>query len=258
VVSFDVAREGATSIPEALRVGLDRKGAIVVQNVDISISASAIKAEEETAGERADAVVWEGLEQSAGEETRLSVTYLCFMIVATMIAGIGVMLDQPILIVGAMVVGPEFGPLVAFCIGIVSRQGIRPPGRSALSANSPWGNSQPSPRAPRLRRPRSHPGDRLPRRWTRRASPTPARGDVTTKMRKPELGPPGPAGQTRLRARLFCLWSPAVRIIAAPGGSRRAGVGQDDGWHRRGERQSYSGPALRDDESNTINLLVTL
>jgi uncharacterized hydrophobic protein (TIGR00271 family) len=121
VVSFDVAREGATSVLEVLRrFGLDRDGAIVVENLDISISESAIKAEEETPGEPADAVVWEGLEQSAGEETRLSITYLCFMIVATMIAGIGVMLDQPILIVGAMVVGPEFGPLVAFCIGIVS------------------------------------------------------------------------------------------------------------------------------------------
>jgi uncharacterized hydrophobic protein (TIGR00271 family) len=32
------------------------------------------------------------------------------------------MLDQPILIVGAMVVGPEFGPLVALCIGIVARR----------------------------------------------------------------------------------------------------------------------------------------
>lgn len=122
VVSFDVAREGATSVLEAVRgFGLDRKGAIVVENLDISISESAIKAEEETPGEPADAVVWEGLEQSAGEETRLSITYLCFMMVATMIAGIGVMLDQPILIVGAMVVGPEFGPLVAFCIGIVTR-----------------------------------------------------------------------------------------------------------------------------------------
>jgi hypothetical protein len=37
------------------------------------------------------------------------ITYPCFMIIATMIAGIGAMLDQPILIVGAMVVGPEFG-----------------------------------------------------------------------------------------------------------------------------------------------------
>ena len=131
VVSFDVAREGATSVLEDLRgFGLEQKGAIVVENLDISISESAIRAEEETPGQPADAVVWEQLEQSAGEETRLSITYLCFMIVATMIAGIGVMLDQPILIVGAMVVGPEFGPLVALCIGIVTRR--RQPATRAL------------------------------------------------------------------------------------------------------------------------------
>jgi uncharacterized hydrophobic protein (TIGR00271 family) len=52
------------------------------------------------------------------------------MIVATMIAGIGMMLDQPILIVGAMAVGPEFGPLVALCIGIVTR--CRRPATRAL------------------------------------------------------------------------------------------------------------------------------
>jgi uncharacterized hydrophobic protein (TIGR00271 family) len=123
--------KGATSVLEVLRgFGLEQKGAIVVENLDISISESAIRAEEETPGEPADAVVWEQLEQSAGEETRLSITYLCFMIIATMIAGIGVMLDQPILIVGAMVVGPEFGPLVALCIGIVTRR--RQPATRAL------------------------------------------------------------------------------------------------------------------------------
>ncbi|MBB5112916.1 putative membrane protein [Micromonospora echinospora] len=39
-----------------------------------------------------------------------------------MIAGIGVLLDQPILIVGAMVVGPEFGPLAALCVALLRRQ----------------------------------------------------------------------------------------------------------------------------------------
>jgi hypothetical protein len=32
-----------------------------------------------------------------------------------------VLLDQPILIVGAMVVGPEFGPLAALCLGLLQR-----------------------------------------------------------------------------------------------------------------------------------------
>ena len=123
VVSFDVARESATDVIEALRdLGLEHTGAIVVERLDITLSESASKAEREAPGDPADAVVWEQLEQNAGEETHLSVTYLAFMIVATMIAGIGVMLDQPILIVGAMVVGPEFGPLVAFCVGLVTRR----------------------------------------------------------------------------------------------------------------------------------------
>ncbi len=123
VVSFDVARESATEVLEALRdLDLEHKGAIVVERLDITISESASKAEQDAPGEPVDAVVWEELEQNAGEETHLSVTYLAFMIVATMIAGIGVMLDQPILIVGAMVVGPEFGPLVALCVGLVTRR----------------------------------------------------------------------------------------------------------------------------------------
>ena len=42
------------------------------------------------------------------------------MSVAMIIASIGVLLDQPILIVGSMVVGPEFGPLAALCTGIVA------------------------------------------------------------------------------------------------------------------------------------------
>jgi hypothetical protein len=52
---------------------LEQTGAIVVENLDISISESAIRA---APCEPADAVVWEQLEQSAGEETRLSITYL--------------------------------------------------------------------------------------------------------------------------------------------------------------------------------------
>ena len=99
---------------------LSRDGAIVVERHDIILSAAAERAEREVPGEGADALMWEELEQNAGEETRLSVTYLTFMIIAMLIASIGVLLDQPILIIGAMVVGPEFGPLVALCVSIVA------------------------------------------------------------------------------------------------------------------------------------------
>jgi uncharacterized hydrophobic protein (TIGR00271 family) len=123
VVSCDVAREAATGIIGQLReLGLSRQGAIVVERLDIVLSAAAQRAEQDAPGLSSDALVWEELEQSAGEETRLSVAYLTFMVVAMLIASIGVLLDQPILIVGAMVVGPEFGPVVALCLGVVGRR----------------------------------------------------------------------------------------------------------------------------------------
>jgi uncharacterized hydrophobic protein (TIGR00271 family) len=52
----------------------------------------------------------------------LSITFLTFLSIATMIAGIGVLLDQPILIVGAMVVGSEFGPIAGVCVAPAPRQ----------------------------------------------------------------------------------------------------------------------------------------
>jgi uncharacterized hydrophobic protein (TIGR00271 family) len=123
LITCDVAREGASGLIERLReVGLERDGSIMLQHVDVSLSRSADLAERRAPGFGVDAVVWEEIEHTTGEESRLSVAFLVFMAVATVIAGIGVLLDQPILIVGAMVVGPEFGPLAALCVGLVRRR----------------------------------------------------------------------------------------------------------------------------------------
>jgi uncharacterized hydrophobic protein (TIGR00271 family) len=137
LVEFDVVREGATAVIERLRaLGLDGEGdgdgAIVMENVDAALSYSARQAAREVPGLGVDAVVWQEIEEKTGEETNLSWAFLAFMVVATVIASIGVLLDQPILIVGSMVVGPEFGPLAALCVGLVRRRGylVR---RSALT-----------------------------------------------------------------------------------------------------------------------------
>ena len=85
----------------------------------MALSHVAAVAADAAPGLASDAVVWDEIEQKTGDETELSGTYLLMFSLATIIAGIGVLLDQPILIVGAMVVGPEFGPLAALCVGIV-------------------------------------------------------------------------------------------------------------------------------------------
>lgn len=119
VVEFDVVREGASPILEQLReIGLEESGSIVVERVDAAISLAADRAARRTPGLGVDAVVWAEVEQQTGEETQLSAAYLAFMTIAMIIAAVGVLLDQPILIVGSMVVGPEFGPLAAMCVGL--------------------------------------------------------------------------------------------------------------------------------------------
>ncbi|MET7441136.1 DUF389 domain-containing protein [Streptomyces sp. NPDC004082] len=122
VVLCDVAREAGDGLLSALQgLGLDRTGSIAVENIDLSLSKRADKAEDEAPGEGADAVLWEHLTDATHEESTLSVTYVAFITLATMIAACGVVLDNAILIVGAMAVGPEFGPLAGICTSVVQR-----------------------------------------------------------------------------------------------------------------------------------------
>ncbi|MFE5819695.1 DUF389 domain-containing protein [Streptomyces sp. NPDC056479] len=122
VVLCDVAREAGDELIGALRrLDLDKSGSIAVENIDLSLSKRADKAEEEAPGEGADAVLWEHLADATHEESTLSVTYVAFLTLATMIAACGVVLDNAVLIVGAMAVGPEFGPLAGLSTALVQR-----------------------------------------------------------------------------------------------------------------------------------------
>ncbi|MFB1046022.1 DUF389 domain-containing protein [Streptomyces chrestomyceticus] len=122
VILCDVAREAGDGLLHELRaLGIDRDGSIAVENVDLSLSTRADQAEKDAPGEGVDAVLWESLTDATHEESTLSVTYLAFLALATMIAACGVVLDNAILIVGAMAVGPEFGPLAGICTALVRR-----------------------------------------------------------------------------------------------------------------------------------------
>ncbi|WP_333735635.1 DUF389 domain-containing protein [Streptomyces sp. IBSBF 2806] len=122
VVLCDVAREAGDELLTGLQeLGLEKTGSIAVENIDLSLSLRADKAEEEAPGEGADAVLWEHLTDASHEESTLSVTYVAFITLATMIAACGVVLDNAVLIVGAMAVGPEFGPLAGISTSIVQR-----------------------------------------------------------------------------------------------------------------------------------------
>jgi uncharacterized hydrophobic protein (TIGR00271 family) len=119
----DVVRESADRVLHDLQqFGVETHGGIAADDVELAISAAADRAERRAPGAGADAVVWDEVAAQTGEQTELSVTYLVLLTIATVLAGIAVLLDQPILIIGAMVVGPEFGPLAALCVALLRRR----------------------------------------------------------------------------------------------------------------------------------------
>jgi uncharacterized hydrophobic protein (TIGR00271 family) len=123
VILADVAREDASVVLSDLKeLGIPEHGSIAVEEVDTQISAGAERAVEKARGAVSDAVVWEEVESRTSEQVELSGVYLMFMVLAGLIAAVGIFLDSPILIVGAMVVGPEFGPIAGFCVALVQRQ----------------------------------------------------------------------------------------------------------------------------------------
>jgi uncharacterized hydrophobic protein (TIGR00271 family) len=123
VILADVAREDTSVVLSDLKdLGIQHEGSISLEVVDTQISDHAERAIEHARGAPADAVVWEEVEQSTNENVELSGVYLAFMLLAGLLAMVGIYQDSPILIVGAMVVGPEFGPLAGICVAAVQRR----------------------------------------------------------------------------------------------------------------------------------------
>jgi len=134
LVLADVAREGANPVVAALRaLDLHHDGSIMLSEPDTLLSDAVEGAERAAPGIPDDGVVWDVVENRVRKESVLSWAFVAFLTLATLIAGAGRLLDQPILIIGAMVVGPEFSPVAAICVGLARpRPSILPRALSTL------------------------------------------------------------------------------------------------------------------------------
>src|SRR5918999_3832380 len=139
VLEAAVAREAADGLLGKLcELGVDRTGGVTLELIDTSLSDAADAAEEAAPGDPQDAVIWDEVVARTGEESRLSVSYQAFLTIACLLAAVGAITDSPVTVVGAMVLGPEFGPLAAVAVGLVLRRGdLVRRGTFALAAGFP-------------------------------------------------------------------------------------------------------------------------
>ena len=119
-VVADLPREVGDEVLSALR-DLD-VAMISMEPLDTAIGPLVDQAEKDAPGEGADALIWDELSTRTGEDSTLTGTFVAFMVLATILASIGVVTDSPVTVVGAMVVGPEFGPLAGIAVGLMRRR----------------------------------------------------------------------------------------------------------------------------------------
>lgn len=120
LIECDVAREKAGVVLDALnRLGLAERGGIVISTPTGAPFAAAKRLEAVAPGHPEDAVIWESVQDQAEDGAQPTVSYVVFLVLAVILAAIAVITDSAVLVVGAMVVGPEFSAIAAASVGLV-------------------------------------------------------------------------------------------------------------------------------------------
>ena len=123
LIIAEVARVGADElVHELIELGVHRDGSIMLQPMKAWVSRRGFEAERARTGAGADAIVWVDVTQRAYDDSELNWIFLSFITMATLIAGIAIILDSQILTVGAMVLGPEFGCIAALGVALLQRR----------------------------------------------------------------------------------------------------------------------------------------
>jgi uncharacterized hydrophobic protein (TIGR00271 family) len=123
LVMLDVPNELANHVIALLRArGVDRVGSITVERSGTILSEAASRAAADAPGTSSEAVVWSEVEARSRDDVELTVSFVLMMVLSMLIAAVGILTDSPILVIGAMVIGPEYGPLIGVALGLFRRR----------------------------------------------------------------------------------------------------------------------------------------
>jgi len=132
-VEFDVQDAVANPVFKALReLGLERDSVICVERVDATLTGPASPARGQGALRQVIAPVWEMVEATIHQGEAYAPSFYILLAIAGLIGAVGILTNSQILIVGAMVVGPEYNAIMGVALGINAR--VRTEARDGLLA----------------------------------------------------------------------------------------------------------------------------
>ena len=131
-VQFDVSTSSANPVLEQLRdLGLHHDSSVIIETVDAVIADPPARTARRRRyhGERAP--VWELMEARIRDDAQFAPSFFLLLVLAGVIGACGILTNSQILIVGAMVVGPEYSAIISVALGLEQRD-WRPVGRGLL------------------------------------------------------------------------------------------------------------------------------
>ena len=132
-VQFDVRSRSANSVFRKLETfPIDHSGAVAVKQVDATLGAEKTRAPEHFLVQRDVAPVWEIVEAKIRSDAVYAPSFYILLIIAGLIGAVGIMTNSQILVVGAMVVGPEYNAIMSVALGL-DKWTKRPVMRGALA-----------------------------------------------------------------------------------------------------------------------------
>ncbi|MEU1691532.1 DUF389 domain-containing protein [Streptomyces hirsutus] len=118
-IECDILAGAANAVLRGLReLELDRRGSIVIEPVEMAFSGTAAEAEQQQLGALAHAPVWEEVEARIRAEGTYLPSFYVYLVIAGVIGAVGIITNSQILIVAAMVVGPEYGAITSVALGV--------------------------------------------------------------------------------------------------------------------------------------------
>ncbi len=125
-VLFDVVTADANEVLDEMRsLGVARRGSIVIEDVTAELSDRADEAEAAGALALRLAPVWEQAEARIRAGGQYPLSWFALMTIAGLIASVGIFTNSQILVVGAMVVGPEYGAIISVALGVNKSDRLR-------------------------------------------------------------------------------------------------------------------------------------
>jgi len=120
-VDFDLNDSAANPVFRELReLGLAQRGSISVERVDATLTAAA-PVTKTGVFRRETAPVWEMVEAVIRSGAVYAPSFYGLLTIAGLIGAVGILTNSQILIVGAMVVGPEYNAIIAVALGFSIR-----------------------------------------------------------------------------------------------------------------------------------------